>query len=403
MRRVTEPAEAGPEVAAARPAQVADPDARRVRMGGVVRRQHAQHRAYEARRAPTPPGPVRRLLQDRVPGEVVETLARQLAAVREPAVPRVAERVRVTRLGAGLGRERGGDERALSAPARSTSRPTWGSAPSELLETLDTASILRLPARRTKTHWSASGQPERGASARPATTRRPSKQPAPAKTRWASAVRPRQDERFARTDECEPMRAGRTRASASSNAASRKNRSGRAGERAHGSPVRRRGECACPRSTSSRGRRRPRQERADFGSASERPEARPVVVRDARGPARRRRRATLRDPVARPERPARPRQAARIDVARAVAGDDAEPAAAEVGDAACRCALPAPAREARPLAARASSARSRRARAPRARSRATATTKRPAATRPPRGSGRAAGASRRRRTIQAPA
>ena len=71
VRGVAEPAEPRPEVAAARPAEVADPDPRRVRVGEPVLGEDAQHRAHEARRAPAAPGPVRRPLQDRVPGEVV--------------------------------------------------------------------------------------------------------------------------------------------------------------------------------------------------------------------------------------------------------------------------------------------------------------------------------------------
>src|SRR5919201_7103980 len=85
----------GPEVAAVPPAEVADPDPGRVRMLRGVRCDDLEHLANKAVRSPTPPGPVRPPVQERVPREVGRPGAGQLDSAHESAVAGSAESERV--------------------------------------------------------------------------------------------------------------------------------------------------------------------------------------------------------------------------------------------------------------------------------------------------------------------
>src|SRR4029453_9415687 len=144
------------EIAAAGPAEVAHADTGSLRVSGVVLGEHREDGPDEAPGSPQPPGTVGRPLEDRIPGEVVDALARELDAVREPAVPRLPQRVRGARVRTGRGGQDGrGDQRhcpgAQHQPAIRGSRPNWR-------ETLATALILPPRGTGRKTSWSASGQ-----------------------------------------------------------------------------------------------------------------------------------------------------------------------------------------------------------------------------------------------------
>ena len=92
--RVPDRAERRAEVAAVRPAQIADADPGCAGMGGRVGVDHAQRGAHEVVGSPAPPGPVGRAPADRVPGEVVGALGGQPDAPDQPAGVGEAERLR---------------------------------------------------------------------------------------------------------------------------------------------------------------------------------------------------------------------------------------------------------------------------------------------------------------------
>lgn len=79
MRDVT-----GPEVAAARPAEVANSQARRARVVAGVLAHDAENEAHDSVRPVPPPGSVGRAMEERVPGEEAHALARHLHAPDEP-------------------------------------------------------------------------------------------------------------------------------------------------------------------------------------------------------------------------------------------------------------------------------------------------------------------------------
>jgi hypothetical protein len=95
-----EPSEARTEIATMRPREIADPDARRVRMRRRVVAQHPQERPNQAPVPVAPPTAVRRALAHRVPREEVLPFGREPDTADERAVPREAERPRA-RIGAG--------------------------------------------------------------------------------------------------------------------------------------------------------------------------------------------------------------------------------------------------------------------------------------------------------------
>ena len=94
MREVPDVAEPWPEVAAARPAQVADADARRTRMGGREVVEHLEHDPNETVVAPPPPCTVRLPSLHRVPREEVHALGREAHAADEAAPLRSSQRLR---------------------------------------------------------------------------------------------------------------------------------------------------------------------------------------------------------------------------------------------------------------------------------------------------------------------
>jgi hypothetical protein len=112
VRRMPHAPEAAPEIAAARPREVADADTRRLRVGGGVLLENAEQRAHEPWVAPPPPAAVRRPLQRAVPREEPVARRRKLNTADEPALPWQPERLRRARLRACAGREdeRRGDE-----------------------------------------------------------------------------------------------------------------------------------------------------------------------------------------------------------------------------------------------------------------------------------------------------
>ncbi len=98
VRGVARRAELRAERAAGRAREVADADAGRRRMGGLVVADHRDERAYESVGGVPPPRTVRRVLQDEVPGEEARALGGEPSALHQAPLPREPHRVRPGRL-----------------------------------------------------------------------------------------------------------------------------------------------------------------------------------------------------------------------------------------------------------------------------------------------------------------
>ncbi len=94
VAEVTEASVPSAERATSRPREVADAEARRLRMRRPELPEHAQESANEPVGAVPPPRPVRRPVENRVPREEVTALGREQDALDEPPVRGRADRAR---------------------------------------------------------------------------------------------------------------------------------------------------------------------------------------------------------------------------------------------------------------------------------------------------------------------
>ena len=119
--------ELGAEVAAVRPAQIADAHPRGARMGGRVGVDHAQRGAHEVVGSPAPPGSVGRAPVDRVPGEEMGALGGQPHSPQQAAGVWEPDRLRAAPANRAPGTElvRSGDLAAWRPPPGLAISPGW--------------------------------------------------------------------------------------------------------------------------------------------------------------------------------------------------------------------------------------------------------------------------------------